>query len=125
MIGIAYFLIFFPLRIAFGIDIYDSIASFFALGIIFFDILVYLNTGFYDKGALVTDRIGIFIHYVDTRFLTDIFSMFPFVAYNVSDSSSNLFSDSAKFIESVISLIFLVRVSHLGSIKKKIEERFY
>lgn len=114
MISISYFLIFFPLRIAFGIDINDSIASYFAMGIIFFDILVYLNTGFYDKGTFVTDRIRIFIHYMDTRFLSDIFSMIPFIVYNISDPKNNIFLDSAKLIESLVSLMFLVRVSHLG-----------
>lgn len=125
MVSITYYLIFFPLRIAFGLDIHDSIASYFALGIIFFDILVYLNTGFYDKGALVTDRIGILIHYLDTRFLSDIFSMIPFLVYDIADHEANLFSDFLKLFESFISLMFLVRVSHLGQIKKKIEERFY
>ncbi|KAL4485121.1 hypothetical protein ABPG73_015672 [Tetrahymena malaccensis] len=125
MISISYYLIFFPLRIAFGLGYEDSMASYFALGVLILDIFIYLNTGFYDKGALITDRIQIFIHYLDSRFFTDLFSMVPFVVYNISSSDSNFLSDPLKFLESIISLLFLVRVNHLGQIKKKIEERFY
>ena len=64
MISISYFLIFFPLKIAYGTKLYSNPFPLVGLSIILLDILVFLNSGFYDKGALVTDRISIFLNYV-------------------------------------------------------------
>ena len=110
MISIAYYLIFFPLRIAFGLNLYSNPISFIAVILIQFDILVHLNTGFYDKGALVNDRIHILMHYLGKRFITDILTMIPFLVYGFSGSHDNLLSTFPKLLESAISLLFLIRV---------------
>lgn len=110
MLCIAYYLIFFPLRVTFGLEIFYSPVSFLALVVIIFDVLVFLNTGFYEKGALITDRIHIFMHYISNRFLQDFISVLPFLFYDFSDISSNMLADSTKLLESCISLLFLIRI---------------
>lgn len=125
MISIAYYLIFFPLRVTFGLSLFSNPFSYIALFVIISDILVHLNTGFYDKGVLVTDRIHILINYFSNRIFHDLISLIPFIMYDFSDVSSNMLSNELKFLESMVSLLFLIRVSHLTSLKRKIEERFY
>lgn len=114
MISIAYFLIFFPFRITFGLHLYDYAGSYICAGIVTSDIVVCMNTGFYSKGALVSERIGICMHYMNTRLLLDFITLIPFVLYDFSNISTNLFSDRDKFIESFLSVMFLIRISHLG-----------
>lgn len=125
MLAIAYFLVFFPLRVAFGLSLYNSGVAFIALAVILMDIIISLNTGFYDKGSLVSDRVGILMNYLTNRALTDAISLMPFIIYDFSGIDENLFSNPLKFAESVISLLFLVRIFQLSQLKKKIEERFY
>ena len=110
MLCIAYFLIFFPLRVVFGLEIFNSAVSIIALVVIIFDALVFLNTGFYEKGALITDRIQVFMHYISSRFLQDFFSIIPFIFYDFSDVSNNMLADTTKLFESCISLLFLIRI---------------
>jgi hypothetical protein len=125
MMSISYFLIFFPLRVAFGLEIYFSFIPYIAFGVLLADSVIYLNTGFYERGVLVSDRIGIFMHYISHRMLADIFSLMPFFVYDFSDINENLFSNMPKLLESLIGILFLIRLKHLGMSKKKIEERFY
>ena len=125
MMSISSFLIFFPLRIAFGLEIYFSFIPFAAVCVLIADTLILLNTGFYDKGALVSDRIGILVHYFNRRMLSDLLSFLPFLIFDISDSNQNIFSDPIKFLERMIAVLFLIRLKHLGMNKKKIEERFY
>lgn len=56
-------------------------------GILIFviDVLMFINTAFYEKGVLVTDRKQIFINYFDKRFFKDIFSNIPLL-YNMFNS---------------------------------------
>lgn len=114
MIAITYFLIFFPLRIAFGLSLYNSGVAFIALAVIILDIIVSLNTGFYDRGSLVSDRVGILMNYLTNRALTDSLSVLPFLIYDISGVNQNIFADPMKLIESAISVLFLTRIFHLG-----------
>jgi hypothetical protein len=55
------------------------------------DNLIALNTGFYYKGALINDRISIFVNYINNRLLLDILSLIPFLI-NTPNYTKNIIS---------------------------------
>lgn len=114
MISIAFFLIFFPLRVAFGLDMFSTIISYISLVIIILDIVVNLNTGYYGKGVLITDRTHILLNYINERMFADIISLLPFILFDFSDINSNMLSNKLKFSESIISILFLIKLKRLS-----------
>lgn len=125
MVSISFFLLFFPIRVTFGLPVYDYWYSTAALTVLIVDVFVTLNTGYYEKGTLVNDKIGILMNYLRRRIISETVSFLPFILTNFSDSNAGIFVDGKKTVESIIALMFLVRLLHLSHIKRKIEERFY
>jgi hypothetical protein len=74
-----------PTSLAFGTNIYEMVPEYILKGsflYLIFDIVISLNTGFYDKGILIDDRIDILYNFLNEEFLLEITTLTPlFVLY--------------------------------------------
>lgn len=90
------------------------------------DIVINLNTGFYQKGNLVMDRVKILRNYLSFWFWIDIFSTIPidnfFGSSNSSGSNPRTFLRYIKIIR-VLKLLKLIRLTKLKIMIIKIKDR--
>lgn len=107
---------FLPLYITFNIPFYEIVHPLFAYLMYFlllFDILVNMNTTYYEKGKQVTDRKSVIMKYIRTTFSLDIIPIIPitidlfFVAFDYT-------------ILRFIFLVFIVKLNRMYSILGKI-----
>lgn len=125
------YLIIIPLKIGFDINILDYyssanpdlFSSFKTFSICFFllDILVTMNTAYYEKGELITKRETMIINYLKTQFLWDILSLI-FLFEEILDLPlfSNEISSAGAF--KLFGVLFLSRISNMNKILSRIEE---
>jgi len=45
------------------------------------DMIINMNTGYYDKGRAVTNSWNIITNYLKNNMITDMFSVLPFITY--------------------------------------------
>ncbi len=55
--------------------------AFIAPWMMIFDILINLNTGYYDKGIPITKKSKIIINYLKNNIITDIVCVVPLITY--------------------------------------------
>ncbi|KAL4434925.1 hypothetical protein ABPG74_021264 [Tetrahymena malaccensis] len=92
------------------------------------DIFINMNTCYYDKGSLITQRNLIFIHYIKKYYVYDILSVVPlfihFLNYERIGSVQDPSQQGYKLTDSLI-LFILLKASHMSNIIRRIEERFH
>ena len=75
-----------------------------------------MNTSYYDKGSLVSERVEIIINYFEGEMWLDIFSFLPsFIFFEIEKANNSYYP---------LLLVFL-KFSRFKRIVKKIKERFY
>ncbi|EAS04885.3 cation channel family protein (macronuclear) [Tetrahymena thermophila SB210] len=121
MIVIMAFNGFLPLYITFNIAFYDIIHPFFAYLMYFlllFDILVNMNTTYYEQGKQIVDRRIIILKYLQTSFLLDLIPILPITI--------DLFIVQFDYtILRFIFLVFLIKLNRMYSIIGKIQDQFH
>jgi hypothetical protein len=73
-----------PIRLVFGLTfthLSSNLLSFLAPWMMIFDILINMNTGYYDKGNPVTNRGSIIMQYLKHHSITDMACVVPFIIY--------------------------------------------
>ncbi|KAL4505995.1 hypothetical protein ABPG72_013756 [Tetrahymena utriculariae] len=104
--------------------------------ILILDILVNMNTGYFEKGQVVKSRISIVYFYLKNNSVTDIISVLPFIISFYFDpyinqslsSDQKLAENKPDWIQHPVYKIFLMlfffKILSLSQIFRKIEERF-
>ena len=101
-----------PLDICFTQDLEEQFQSFLAF-FLTIDILICMNTSYFNKGFIVRDRKIIIKHYFTNELLADIFTMCACVA-DLRDY---------KFY-CLFKMIFFLRWTKLGKISLRLQEKF-
>ncbi|KAL4483975.1 hypothetical protein ABPG72_013981 [Tetrahymena utriculariae] len=121
MIVIMAFNGFLPLYIPFNIAFYDIIHPFFAYLMYFllvFDILVNMNTTYYEQGKQIVDRRIILLKYLQTSFILDLIPILPITI--------DLFIVQFDYtVLRFIFLVFLIKLNRMYSILGKIQDQFH
>ena len=86
--------------------------------LLFIDLGISINTGYYDKGQQVIHRWSIVKNYVRKKLITEIFGCFSLI---VNYKSANL---SEKWINNLILMLYFLKINHFSDITKRIEQRF-
>lgn len=116
--AISFLLFMIPIHISFGMpyDMFTHKALVdVACSMIFIDIGVSINTGFYDKGIHVTDRLQIVKHYVKTSLVTEILGCLSLIAH---------FFSWEGYIQQFVLMLFISKVNHFSNIAARLQERF-
>jgi len=79
----------------------------------FCDILINLNTGYFNKGFIVKNRKTIIIHYIKGEFITDLLSFLSYFPNLTENGHYNL-----------LKFLFFLRWEKLGKISSKVQEKF-
>lgn len=89
------------------------------------DMIVNMNTGYYDKGRAVTNSWEIIINYVKNNIVTDMFSVMPFISYQFMNANLDLSSEKTldRFVERLLLLFFFLKINSFTQIFNKLEER--
>ena len=83
----------------------------FIFWIFVIDIIVTLNTGFYDRGTFIQKKRRILKNYFNNQFLLDLISMGPYLMLSFLQSNSR-----------TLQMFFLLRIMKMKKILKKIKE---
>ncbi|EAR93588.2 cation channel family protein (macronuclear) [Tetrahymena thermophila SB210] len=103
--------------------------------ILMLDILVNMNTGYFEKGQVVKSRVSIVYFYLKNNSVTDIISVIPFIIsfyfdpfINQSLSDQKLAQNKPNWIQhpayKIFLMFFFFKILSLSQIFRKIEERF-
>ena len=79
MLIISVLVILIPLHLAFDVNFQEYYFIEFAIVILLFDSLIYLNTNIYKNGILITGRKIILFNYIKNRLWQDILTLFPII----------------------------------------------
>ncbi|KAL4483354.1 hypothetical protein ABPG72_007996 [Tetrahymena utriculariae] len=109
-------------------DIIPMMLGWFFPAFLLVDIFINMNTCYYDKGSLITQRNLIFIHYIKKYYVYDILSVVPlfihFLNYERLGSIQDPSQQGYKLTDSLI-LFILLKARHMSDIIRRIEERFH
>ncbi|KAL4510552.1 hypothetical protein ABPG72_004706 [Tetrahymena utriculariae] len=124
---ISYLILFYyiPIHVTFQIEFIHLMPSFliyFLTIIILLDILINLNTAFFDKGVEVKDRLLIMKYYHKNHLYKDLVSIIPFFVYSLS---YNFFAEYKNYFPSSILLLFFIRLQKFQIIMHRFEENFH
>jgi len=116
MVLIIYLFIIIPLELGFSEFLKDSLHSFKKYGLIFLllDIAKSLNTSFYNKGILVTNRKDILIQYLHNNFPIDIIALLPLMI--------DYYLGSGQQFLKFLNMSFLFKYTHFKKIRERLEE---
>ncbi|KAL4480344.1 hypothetical protein ABPG74_020860 [Tetrahymena malaccensis] len=103
--------------------------------ILMMDILVNMNTGYFEKGQVVKSRVSIVYFYLKNNSVTDIISVIPFIISFYFDPYINQSLGDQKLAENkpnwiqhpaykIFLMLFFLKILSLSQIFRKIEERF-
>ncbi|OMJ77300.1 hypothetical protein SteCoe_23124 [Stentor coeruleus] len=108
-----------PYIITFAIGVSYEIMTYLEMSniLLIIDIPISLNTCFYKKGKLITERMLIMKHYLRNYFITDIWSIFPFQLLNINKEITYDLN-----ITVLILLLKILRLYHMKSIFFSIED---
>lgn len=101
-----------PINVCFKIDL-ECDFKIFLLCFFIGDIVMNMNTGYFNKGFLVKKRKNIFLHYLKTEFFLDLFTLIIYVID---------LKDIGHFI--MLKLIFFLRWKKIDKINSKLQEKF-
>lgn len=113
-----------PFHFSFGEFLNDKSLFFFQMFIftlIFFDILITLSSGYYDKGLLKLSRHDIKANYFKNHFWSDFTTLLPLIIIELL--SSLLFTWNLGYLKS-LQFLFLIRMKNLDKMMRKNCERF-
>ena len=116
MVLIIYLFIIIPFELVFNEFLKDSLHSFKKYGLIFLllDIAKSLNTSFYNKGILVTNRKDILIQYLHNNFPIDIIALLPLMI--------DYYLGSGQQFLKFLNMLFLFKYIHFKKIRERLEE---
>ncbi|EAR85804.2 cation channel family protein (macronuclear) [Tetrahymena thermophila SB210] len=116
---------FIPIHVTFQIEFINLMPNYliyFLAIIILLDILINLNTAFFDKGVEVKDRLLIMKYYYKNHLFKDLISIVPFFVYSLS---YHFFSEYKNYFPSSILLLFFIRLQKFQIIMHRFEENFH
>ena len=122
-----------PLNISFSLDTtFVLINNYVVFSVYMFDIVLNFNTGFYQKGKLVTDRLKIIGNYLRGWFFFDFISSLPYDSIHdyineheyLRTSQTMIYFENFKVFQFLNSLR-LLRIMKLSKIYQKLEERLF
>ncbi|KAL4463934.1 hypothetical protein ABPG74_005871 [Tetrahymena malaccensis] len=124
---ISYLILFYfiPIHVTFQIEfiyLMPSLLIYFLAIIILLDILINLNTAFFDKGIEVKDRLLIMKYYYQNHLFKDLISIIPFFVYSLS---YHFFAEYKDYFPSSILLLFFIRLQKFQIIMHRFEENFH
>ncbi|EGR34558.1 hypothetical protein IMG5_007500 [Ichthyophthirius multifiliis] len=122
LVGISYILMFFiiPVHIAVKQQIetlFPQYLIYISFAIIILDMLVSLNTGYYSKGFIVSDRQKVILNYIKNCLNGDLIAFSPFLFDIWFNNQFNLFIGISK-------MLFFIKLNNVSRIFKRIEESF-
>ena len=109
-----------PLHITFHNYIKLNGAGSVFLIIFVIDILISLNTSFYNQGKLIEDRGEIFRHYLSKKSFNDLITILP-IAYHVLLINESSAEDSLLKIDLFL-LFYFLKYSNFSNLKRKVQE---
>ena len=132
VINICYFIFSIPIMVAFNLS-QSNIINHNILGImktlLFLDILINLNTGYFYKGTLIKNRIMIINHYFKYYAIKEFFSVLIIDIYNVFQGN-NFFETNLEIngntldYTKIILILFFLKMTQIKKIIRKLDDRF-
>ncbi|KAL4480549.1 hypothetical protein ABPG72_022304 [Tetrahymena utriculariae] len=121
LISISLLLFFFaaPIHIAVSspiTQIVEKTLLYVCLVLIVIDTIVSINTGYFSKGQIVTNRFTILQFYLKNQLVIDIISIVPFF-FTIPQNSYS-------FFPSILTLLIFIKFGDFSKIFKKLEEQF-
>ncbi|KAL4438146.1 hypothetical protein ABPG74_016925 [Tetrahymena malaccensis] len=121
LISISLLLFFFaaPIHIAVSspiTQIVEKTLLYVCLVLIVVDTLVSINTGYFSKGQIVTNRFTILQFYLKNQLIIDVISIVPFF-FTIPQNSYS-------FFPSILTLLIFIKFGDFSKIFKKLEEQF-
>ncbi|EAR84197.2 cyclic nucleotide-binding domain protein (macronuclear) [Tetrahymena thermophila SB210] len=121
LISLSLLLFFFaaPIHIAVSspiTQIVEQTLLYVCLVLIVVDTIVSINTGYFSKGQIVTNRFTILQFYLKNQLFVDIISIVPFF-FTIPQSSYS-------FFPSILTLLIFIKFGDFSKIFKKLEEQF-
>lgn len=126
IMSISYLFFVIPINLSFDIDYEEFTEENFVYVtniVILVDMIITLNSGFYNKGILIVERWEIIKNYVKNSIITEIIGCL-FIAFNFLTLNNTLDNTNLKTIRSICLMLFFIKINHFTKIAKRIEERF-